>query len=375
MDKSRDPFSIFQSPEDNDNYSAGYPSYPRNFSRDTLISGLLASRPDILNSQLEISAQHQGKRDNLLTGELEGKIHHEQPGARMRGKFTTYNACDTAGLFLIGAEGLSYLNSDLFTAFIKRRIDRLEKAAAYILRQVEDDNIFRDDAPLGAEGYALRVTYWKDSILPDPNGKVEPVYPVFYPQAHFIAARGLLSASRLLRDDSLFKTSERMFESGIKTSMREDGYLAYEDEVDKLRQPSSDELHSLAYIPSEYADLMPLEAISQRAAEHLATPYGYLCTPLDVAENLSDKYHGDKVWIFEQAAIHYGATKFGLADEARVASGVAGHIYDGQELLGIAQAKSKEFSAIPMGNDRQLWSVAAKIYFASQTYLRNNAWL
>ncbi len=374
-----DPFAHYRhdSPIGISEYSAGFPSYEANFTRDTLESGLIAGRADLLISQLEISAHYQGTADNQLTGEQPGKIHHEMPGAQLADRgagFTTYNACDSTALFLIAAEDLSYLDHAAFIALMTRRRSNFERAVDYILALTGDDNLCWDKTPDGSTGYTLRVTYWKDSILPRADGKQEPVYPVAFAQAHFIAARGLLSASRILGRPALAAKADAMFRAGIAEFMRPEAFVVYKDSAGELRQTSSDELHALAYIPVYYAGFLPINAIKRRAAR-LATPYGFLCTPASVAQRLEDQYHGEKIWVFEQANIHYGATKFGLADEAATAARIAGQIGAGQELFGIEHHVDGSTGLIPEGNDRQLWSVAAAEYFKGKSNLSTQAWL
>lgn len=375
-----DPFAPFRHKSDTGAslYAAGYPSYPANFTRDTLKAGIISGRADLLLSQLEISADNQGSKIDPLTGEWPGKIHHELPGAHLEGRgegLTTYNACDTTALFLIGAEGISNLDEKASTVFLAKRRNNLEQAANHIISLVgEDDGLYWDRTPDENTKYTLRVTYWKDSILPHADGKLEPTYPVSFSQAHFITARGLLSASRVLKEPAFAQKADTMFRAGIQAFMRQDSYVVYKDAEGELEQVSSDELHSLAYIPVEYADLLPLKAMSERV-EALATPYGYMCTPSSIARYLSDKYHGDKIWVFEQANIHYGASKFGLIREAATAAAIAEHIGEGQELFGITHDDEGNTSLIPEGNDRQLWSVAAAEYFASNSALSKEAWL
>jgi glycogen debranching enzyme len=373
------PFAIYKRTSDvgDDIYAAGYPSYPANFSRDTIKAGILSGYADLLASQLEISARHQGTEDNPLTGERPGKIHHEVPGAQLVGRegHTTYNACDSTALFLIAAEGLSRVDKEAFANLYAKRKSHFDRAVDHILASVgEEDNLYWDRPPEGSDGYSLRVTYWKDSILPHANGKEEPTYPVSFAQAHFIAARSLLSASRMHAEPALAEKADGMFRAGIKAFMRSDGFVVYKDADGELVQNSSDELHSLAYIPQAYADILPLATIRNRA-EAIATPYGYVCTPRSVAEGLSDTYHGDKVWVFEQAKIHYGASKFGLLDEAANAAAIAEHIGTGQELFSVTYHEDGSTSLIPEGNDRQLWSVAAAEYFVGKSDLAKTAWL
>jgi glycogen debranching enzyme len=135
-----------------------------------------------------------------------------------------------------------------------------------------------------------------------------------------------------------------------------------------LEQSSSDELHSLAFIPKEYAKLIPFDAVQERAKD-LITPVGIACTPKDISDKLTDTYHGYKVWIFEQAVIHYGCTKFGLKDMAHATTGSTSYIETGHELLSVTP------TIAPLGNSHQLWSVAAKIYFSESQSLRQVDWL
>lgn len=377
--KNTNPFSIFKQTLSNGliSYYAGLPGYPRNFSRDTFIAGILASSTELLTSQLEVSAQYQGKRHNAQTGEWPGRIHHELPGITIDGRhnrYTTYNGCDTTPLFLIAIEALDNLDNSLAKDFIKQNRANIESAINYISECLDGNGIFWEKAPKDSDGYALKVTYWKDSVLPNVKGKTEPIYPVVYPQAHFIAARSLLSASRIFNDKSLETLSNKMYVSGIKNFIRPDSYIVYRDSTEELGQPSSDELHALAYIPREFKDLLPIDSI-QRRAKVLKTPFGFMCTPEAIAKQLNDSYHGDVVWVFEQAMIHYGARKFGIQDEALTAASISEIIGDGQELFGIKTDDRGQILPVAMGNKDQLWSRAANQYFEGRSDLLNKNWL
>lgn len=377
--KKTDPFSVFKRTLNNGliSYYAGLPKYPRNFSRDTIIAGIIASSSELLISQLEVSAEYQGKHHDPQTGESPGRIHHELPGISIHGRhsrYTTYNACDTTPLFLIAIDILKHLDAKLADDFIQRKRPNIESALKYIHGCLDENNMFMEGTPKDADGYALKVTYWKDSILPNVNGRSEPAYPVVYPLAHFIAARSLLGASRILNDKSLKSLSDKMYRAGIKQFIRPDGYIVYRDSIGELIQTSSDELHSLAYIPSEFKDLLPLEAIRNRA-KILATPLGFMCTPEQIAKQLNDRYHGDTIWAFEQAMIHYGASKFGLQNEMRTADSIAELIADGQELFGFKLDAQGRMLPMPIGNSHQLWSVAASQYFEGRSSLLAKSWL
>jgi hypothetical protein len=352
-------------------FSAGFPSYEANFTRDTLLAGIISSHTELLESQLYMCARNQGTKHNPVTGEKPGATHHELPGATLDGRkgMTTYNACDTTALFVIGAEILTELDSMAYEQFQQTHAENLERAAGYLVDHVGDDDLFWERPPEGATGFALHVTMWKDSILPHPEGKLEPDYPVSYALAHFMAARGLLGASSILGQPDLAVKADAMFQAGISQFMRPDNFVVYRDSTEELHQASSDEMHSLAYIPTEYASLLPLRAIRERAKQYLETPIGYRCTPYQVAQTLADKYHGDKVWVFDQAMIHHGTQKFDMGEEAMVAARIAPHIGDGQELFGLEMVDGV-LHIIPEGNPRQLWSVAAREYLAGRTPLR-----
>ncbi len=60
-----------------------------------------------------MSLKHQGQKYDPITGEEPGKIHHEFPGVMVSPPFlSTYDACDTTALYLIGLEALWHLNNN-----------------------------------------------------------------------------------------------------------------------------------------------------------------------------------------------------------------------------------------------------------------------
>lgn len=375
-----DPFLLFRQEANNGvyTYAAGFPGYPAHFPRDTLIAAILANNAHLLVSQLKVSALYQGEVHDPVTGERPGKIHHEMPGAQLDGRGenrTTYNACDTTPLFLIALEGLANMDHEAYVEFVESHHNHISKAINHVTESVSPDNgLYWDDTVTKETGYALRVTYWKDSILPHADGKEEPDYPVSFAQAHFMAARGVLAAGRILQDPTLEELADRMYRDGIRAFITSDHFTVYRDQSGELQQNSSDELHSLAYIPDSYAALLPLDAIRTRA-RNLATPIGYMCTEQSVSQHLSDTYHGDKVWVFEQALIHYGSQRFGLHSEAETAANIAGLIGDGQELFGIVYDDNGGLTPVPEGNNLQLWSVAARSYFANTSKGIRPQWL
>lgn len=146
--------------DDESCYFAGLPGYPRNFSRDTLLAGIIATDKDLLDSQIEMSAHYQGKKDDYITGEEAGKIHHEMPGVVFAEPYlTTYNACDTTALYLIGLEFQAYLYEELPERYDKLKYKASIDSALHYLNWHIVDDIFWEFPPAGAEQFSLRTTY------------------------------------------------------------------------------------------------------------------------------------------------------------------------------------------------------------------------
>lgn len=348
-------------------YSAGLPGYPENFTRDTLISGIIAASDTLLDSQLPVSSELQGVKYDPMSGEEPGKIHHQSTGVVVNAPYNSkYNACDTSALYVTGVEIRQQQNVGASDEPLARYRANVERAVGYIARHVDQDGIFWEYPPPGADHYSLKVTYWKDSIVPSASGKEEPTYPVAYALAHFQNARGVLAAADILDRPDLRELADEMFRQGIGRFVTEKAFCVSEDGDGRLEQISSDELHALAYIPPAYASLLPLHAIRDRASS-LVTGAGIACTPEAVSQALADRYHGYVVWPFEQAMINYGANKFGLDDIKEVTRRCVPYIGKGQELFGP--------DGKPLGNDLQLWSVAAKIYFSDAPSLRGTSLL
>ena len=262
-------------------YLAGLPSYPRNFSRDALIAGIIADDAHIIHNQLLMSLKHQGRRTDALTGEEPGKIHHEYPGVIVRSPYvSTYNGCDTTALYLIGLEALWQLDKKRAINFAREYKSSIETAIQHIENHTAED-IFWDFPPRGATRFSLRATYWKDSILPNPNGQDEPTYPVAFALVQFQVARALLSASKLLNREDLAHQADRMFKAGISAFITVNDFFILHEKQGRLKQASSDELHCLAFIPRQYGVLLPFEAICTRASL-LVTPVGIACTTRDI---------------------------------------------------------------------------------------------
>ena len=176
-------------------YKAGLPGFPRNFTRDSIISAILLQNAQMLRDQLIFCARKQGKKKNPHTGEEPGKIFHEYPGVEIRKQSTLYNACDTTALFIIGHKIYYDLTKD--TSLIKSQKGNILMAVNYIINHLKEGLFFEDPKFSGAKKFALRVTYWKDSVLLGRRGG-NPSYPASFFLAHIQNMHALRCAEKIL---------------------------------------------------------------------------------------------------------------------------------------------------------------------------------
>ncbi len=338
-------------------YDAGLPRFPRNFTRDSVIAALLAEDAVMMRDQLLFCARHQGKTADPLTGEEPGKIHHEYPGYPLRDRMTTYNACDSTAFFLIGHD--FYVNKTADHSLIEAQSNEIALAVQYIESHLNAAALFEESPHLcGAEQFALKVTYWKDSeILDRPNG--QPIYPVSYLLAHAQNLAAMRSAARLLNSDTLAQTAIKM--CAALRLFWDDAAAMFNVALDQngaIQTVTSDALHALYFL--EPGDLTPAQLAGiERASEALETSIGYMNMSPEEAAKAAYNYHANTIWPFEQGMIHAGAGKFGLDRVQRVCERVQRAI-DGRdpETLQIRITTDDAPSCDP-----QLWTIAAKRYF------------
>src|SRR6266481_629289 len=168
-------------------YAAGLPNFSRNFTRDSIISGILMKDSDMLRNQLEFCALHQGMTKDPKTGEEPGKMFHEFPGVWNGDYSTKYNASDATALYLIGHRVYQELSQD--NSLIQKHQDNIKRALDYSLTHIKDNLFIESPEFCGAKAFALPVTYWKDSQITGRSRGV-PIYPVIYSvvQAQYIDA-------------------------------------------------------------------------------------------------------------------------------------------------------------------------------------------
>jgi len=333
-------------------YQAAEPGYTANFSRDSLTYALLAEDVRALRAQIEFSARHQGRRRDPETGEEPGKIHHELPGVQMRGLWTTYNACDTTALFVIG---LGYLADHGDPGVARRYRSHLDRALEYLHEHIDDDVFYEDTRQSGAERFALKVTYWKDSELNVGGAKREPTYPVAYALPHFQCKAALQAAARLTRSRELRARADAMRRRGFEMFWRGDHLaVAILGDGTVVDPPSSDSLHALLFLLREEISADDAEAVVEYC-EQLATPFGYLPGLAEAAGG--DEYHTRWVWVHEQALLHAAARRHGLERAEQIAERITPSLTQGfPELIDPVNGD-------PGGNPTQLWSIGAHVYF------------
>lgn len=365
---------------------AGDTGYERPFLRDTVITALLMEDPDSLRSILSFAASKQGVKKDPRTGEQPGAIFHEwdphlNDGVELpdrSGKTTLYNACDSNALFLMGHEEYQRLTGDNF--LFERQEGNIIAATDYILRHLDENNLFMvDPKHSDADGYALRVTYWKDSHLKGrENG--EPLYPVVYPLAHIQNMAGLRSASRLLDSPKIAQKAEDMRQALVQLYDDELSTLNIAiDKGGKIKGISSDVLHALFYLEPGDIDPQMLKRFL-KASSVLETTHGYRTLSADNADEVEDSYHAKTVWTHEQALIHMGARKHlvstvdlgdqELADELgrviEVSSRIVPYMKEYPERNNELHIITATGEIVPGGCDPQLWAIGARHYFENQ---------
>ncbi len=331
-------------------YHAAYPGYQSNFTRDSVLYGLLAGDVGALLDQVAYSSEHQGKRSDSETGEEPGKIHHEFPSGQWRGRPTVYNACDTTAMYLIAIATLLDKGHSELIAKYERSI-RL--ALKYIRTHLKDNLFFESPALCGASSFAVRVTYWKDSVLNGPYE--EPTYPIIYSLVHFQNAYALRVIGRVTNKPSLIKLGDSMVRTGIEQLWDKDHFIVARDgEGIVIDAPSSDSLHALLFIePSDLPEGYSL--CIEQYMRKLETRAGYR-SGIPVSKS-DDDYHTRYVWTHEQALLNSAAAKHGLEEAASISARIVDYLETLPELID----PSHDYS--PAGNAPQLWVVGAAKYF------------
>jgi glycogen debranching enzyme len=335
---------------------AGLPSFKRNFSRDSFLSLFLLEDVDLLRQQLNFSAFMQGKQKDSFTGEEVGKIHHEYPEVIIRGQSTQYNACETTALFLLAHDKYCELTSDC--SLLDEQKEVITKAISYIVSHIRDGLFIESPSFCDAKKFALKVTYWKDSVLVNRE-QGEPIYPVVYALAHVQNLAALRAIKKYVDYPKLDDICSEMSDA-LQSLWDEDTgcFIIAKDDMGTISGVTSDSLHALYYL--EPGDLSPEQIAGLcKSASQLESDIGYTVMDKGLATTINDSYHARAVWPFEQAFIHAGAEKFNLPVVMSVSQRISNHIrHSFPELFYLENGKF-----VPGGCNLQLWTLAAAHYF------------
>ncbi len=338
-------------------YSAGFPHFGKNFSRDSIISAILMQDFGMLRDQLIYSARNQGIKKDSLTGEEPGKIHHEIPEFKKDGLTTKYNACDTTLLYLIGHE--KYLRKTNDSLLFRSQKKNLKKAIKYILNHIQNGFFIEDPKFSSASKFFLKATYWKDSELVGRKNGI-PDYPVVYTLVQAQCISALRSAYFLFRKKKFLRLANFLsfrLKNNLYSSQENCFCLAL-DKSGKIFAESSDFLHMLFYLTNGDLEEKHLRSILN-ISKKLKSSAGYLTLSEKYSKKIKDQYHGKTVWPFEQAIINIGAKKFNLNELDKISKRIIRYFDTEPELIVF---KGKKI--VKRGCDPQLWTIASKKYFS-----------
>lgn len=334
-------------------FAAGLPEFACNFSRDSIYAALITGDLPMLEAQLRFCALLQGRRADPETGEEPGKIHHEYPGVRLRGRSTLYNACDSTSLFLIGCSVIARVRP-LSAELLKSA----EKGYQYLLRHMPAGLFLELPGECGAERFALRVTYWKDSELPARRGGA-PSYPVVYTLAHFAAARAVAAFAEITGSTEARRAALRALEAQEHLwDERRGNFVIALDADGAVTGVSTDSLHALYFLRRGEISESRVNRIAS-SAKVLETAIGYRTLAAELVPAAARSYHARAVWPFEQAVIAIAAAKHSIPEVAAVAARISEVLAEPHELF-----EEHEGQWRPAGCNLQLWSAAASRYFA-----------
>jgi glycogen debranching enzyme len=280
------------------------------FGRDLLTTSLMTQGTQMMQEAIQFVCATLGKKLDPVTGEEPGRGIHEFSPVMMRGRLTHYNAVEVSLLLLIIAA--KYLGMTMNDTFIREEKQGLIAAIAYLRAHMHDGFFLEDPQRCGAERYALRATYWKDSTLP---GHTDPEYPVAYTLVQTEAIAALRAAAKLAEPLGISDQAEELRIMADKVTEclftdfwdEEANYpLLARDETGKVHGISSDALHMLAYLQKEDIPPGKLAGIV-KGARQLATPYGYRTYAPGQIDYSPIAYHLGAIWPFEQVFITRGA--------------------------------------------------------------------
>jgi len=307
--------------------------------RDLLLSAIIMHDSNLLEESFHFACYTQGKRYDPITGEEPGRILHEREEVDIKGLKTRFNSCDSTLLFLIAS---SLLPEEV----LEENEACITMAKNWLISHINQAGVFIEDPSFcGAEKYALKATYWKDSGLPKRRKIGYPV-DFFLTQAQALKALQVADAPMEIR----LKVKEALFN---KLWPKRLPYIAI-DKKGPIEGISSDFLHSLYYLEPEDIPDGSLSVINS-IAKVLETPVGFRTYAPGQSGYHPRGYQRGAIWPFEQYFIAEGAKRHGLEGIARTAESCSG--FEGfPELIDWENGKIRN-----LGHRLQLWTVAYKL--------------
>ncbi|HBR09680.1 TPA: hypothetical protein DD712_00235 [Candidatus Acetothermia bacterium] len=330
------------------------------FGRDLLIVALMLQKPVFMKEAIRFVCATLGQVYDPETGEEPGRGLHEFTDVEMKGRSTRYNAAEVSLLLLIVAADYQAKTGEV--SLIVQERDALTAAINYLYAHLEDGLFVENPGRCGADRYALRVTYWKDSKLPRRD-RDEPAYPVVYTLVQAQAVAALRAAAFLALPLGMITWSQKLRMAADRAvrhlfttlwDKANDYPLIAVDGDGEVCGISSDGLHMLAYLEQE--DLPPEKLAAITAKTHrLLTPYGYRTYAPVQPGYAPDSYHLGAIWPYEQFFILQGALIHG---QHEVAAGSV-RIISALERIGFAELIYWDGSKLTAsGCNPQLWSLA-----------------
>lgn len=305
--------------------------YRRLFPRDGLTKELLDPEPETLRNWVVFVGRNLGKKKDPVTGEIKGGGPHEVDPRTGDGYHldwapelsTKYNSHDVTALWFMGFEKYvkMYGDRELVAEFKQEIMDGVGWVEAHV-----KDRRFKIDPTLsGAKRFALHITYWKDSQIPDSN-RLDPqfAYPATVPLVQAQNTRGLESAAFLLdealggkyqdQETAAASIKSKVLTKQMRLSLRQElfdhekgTFFIAQDEAGAIRGASSDHLLMLFFTdPSKLTSEVRRSVL--KATQVLESAAGFLGVDPEIGSKLKDQYHAI-VWPWENCAINRGVVE------------------------------------------------------------------
>lgn len=355
--------------------NAGYPRYNTLFGRDSLISAwqMLKIDPSVAKASLEILANYQGKKVDLLSEEEPGKILHEhrftfeEKKELPHWRFPYYGSVDSTSLFIVLATEYSRETGD--KTFILRNMDNLLAAFMWIKKygDIDGDGYVEYERK---NPHGLFHQGWKDGAI--DHLKIKPPVAIAEVQGYVYAAYlDIAFLAKILGKNGVSKEALRrahLLRENFNRDfwMKEKHFfaLALDGEKKQRKAITSNPGHLLftGIIPENKAKSL----ISKLFEPDLWTPYGI--RNHSSKEPDFDPYspHLGCIWPHDNWIIHKGLRSLGFAYHAENIKKALLRVYIKlnkiPEFYAVANSKIVDLSVSPvkgvLSNPLQAWASA-----------------